>query len=166
MSGSGYIYWGSADYNQNKSTVLGATIHLENYPVLETSLLNPGTGNTFNLDEFSGRIVGELPCSFRYLTYQEYYRNSQLNPANGFVFTLNVLDDTDDTVLSSAQYLLCRSTTTIDKTPYRNIIYNDSVSTGYNDSNLTDQFNFSIPINAFIPRGHKVSFSIVGRFVN
>lgn len=162
---SGYIYWGSAGYNQNKSTGLGATVHLENYPVLEQSPLSP-TGYTFDLDEFSGRIVGDLPCCFRYLTYQEYYQNSQLNPRNGFVFTLNVLDATDSTVLSSAQYLLCRSNTTIDKTPYRNIIENDSVSVGYNDSNLTDQFNFSIPINAFIPRGHKISFSITGRFVN
>lgn len=163
---SGYISWGSADYNQNKNTRLGATIHLENYPVLETSPLNPGTGYTFDLDEFSGRIVGDLPCCFRYLTYQEYYKNSQLNPTNGFVFTLNVLDDTDNTILSSAQYLLCRSNTTIDKTPYRNIIENDTISVGYNDSDFTDQFNFSIPINAFIPRGHKISFSITGRFVN
>ena len=162
---SGYIYWGVADYTRNKSTGLGSTIHLENYPVLETDSFSPTTGYTFDLSEFSGRIVGDLPCCFRYLTYQEYYKNSQLSPDNGFVFTLNVLDDTDSTVLSSAQYLLCRSNTTVDKTPYRNIIENDSISVGYDDSNLTDQLNFSIPINAFIPRGHKIRFSITGRFL-
>ena len=70
---SGYIYWGSIDYPNNKSTGLGATVHLENYPVLETSEFSPTTGYTYNLDEFSGRIVGDLPCCFRYLTYQEYY---------------------------------------------------------------------------------------------
>ena len=160
---SGYIYWGNVDYTRSKGSYLGATIINENYPVLETGMTT--TGYVFNLQEFSGRIVGSLPCSFRYLTYQEYYRNSQLNPANGFVFTLNVIDETDDTVLSSAQYLLCRSNTTIDKSPYRNIIENDSVSIGYNDSNLTDRFDFSIPINAFIPKGHQIRFSISGKFV-
>lgn len=162
---SGYIYWGSAEYTKAKSTILGATISLENFKVLETGLMSPENGYTFNLDDFSGRIVGELPCCFRYLTYQEYYKNSQLNPANAFVFTLNVLDETTNTVLSSAQYLLCRSNTSIDKTAYRNIIENDSISVGYNDKNLTDQFNFTVPINAFIPRGHKINFSINGRFI-
>ena len=163
--GSGYIYWGSADYTRSKSSYLGSTIHTENYPVLETGSMQTTTGYVFDLMNLSGRIVGNLPCSFRYLTYEEYYKNSQLNPDNGFVFTLNVIDENDSTVLSSAQYLLCRSNTTIDKSQYRNIIENDSVSIGYNDSNLTDRFDFSIPINAFIPKGHHVRFSISGKFL-
>ena len=162
---SGYIYWGSINYSQNKSTGIGASVKLENMPILEQSALSP-TGYTFDLNNYSGRMVGNLPCCFRFLTYQEYYKNSQLSTDNGFIFTINVTDETTSTVLSSAQYLLCRSNTTIDKTQYRNIIENDSVTIGYNDSNLTDQLNFDIPVNVFIPIGHKVRFNINGRFVN
>lgn len=163
---SGYISWGSAGYNQTKSTNLGATIVSEDLPILETGALSTNTGYNYKMNDYSGRVQSTLPFSFRFLTYQEYYMNVQLNPANGFVFNVRVYDVDTEEVLSEATYLICRSNTTIDKSAYQNVIEYDGKSLGYDSSTLTDRFDFDVPLNMFIPRGHKVSFNIRGSFVN
>lgn len=163
---SGYIYWGSAAYNQTKSTNLGATIVSEDLPILETNALSPTTGYNYNANDYSGRVQSTLPFSLRFLTYQEYYMNVQLNPENGFVFTVRIYDVDTETVLSEATYLICRSNTTIDKSAYQNVIEYDGNSLGYDASTLTDRFDFAVPLNMFIPRGHRVHFNIRGVFVN
>lgn len=163
---SGYIYWGSAAYSQTKSSSLGATIQVENLPILSTSPLTPTYGNTFALDKYSCRVVGDLPFSLRFLSNSTYNNAAQLNTNNGFVISLQALDNSDSSVLAETQFLLCRSTTTIDTSNYSNIITYDDVSTTYSSNPLTDKFDFSLPINMFVPIGHSISFRVSAHFVN